>query len=235
MAGFRLARTGVAPADRDVPVDGPASGPVAPARVPVRARRRPAVLAAAVLAVCLGALVSWWAFSSASTAVAVIGVRRDVPRGAVIGQQDLVAVSVGVDPALRPVPAGEWASVVGRYAAVDLAAGGLLTRDAVATVVVPARGQSVVGVALAPGMRPASGLRVGDRVRIVTTPGAQASGDIPVSGAPDVVVAQVVGVGAPGVQDTVVVDVSVPEGGAAVLAARAATGRVALVLDSRER
>ena len=66
----------------------------------------------------------------------------------------------------------------------------------------------------------------------LTTPGDQ--GEVTNE---DPVTVEAVVVGASRVPETgeTVVDVSVPEGDAADLAARAATGRVALVLDTRER
>ena len=72
----------------------------------------------------------------------------------------------------------------------------------------------------------------GDVVRIVTTPGDQ--GEI-TDREPVTIEATVVGVNRVEETGETVVDVAVPEAEAAELAARAATGRVALVLDARER
>ena len=80
---------------------------------------------------------------------------------------------------------------------------------------------------------PGEPLLAGDRVRIVATPGDQGElGDAP----PITIAATVVGLH-PGNDENGqnVVSVLVPEDDAAELAARAATGKVALVLDSRER
>jgi hypothetical protein len=90
---------------------------------------------------------------------------------------------------------------------------------------------SVVGIALAAGMMPAEPLNPGDAVRLVQTPGQQGE----VSGSPVTVMATVVEVQAAKTADLTIVDVLVPSDVAADLAARAATGKVALVLDSRER
>ena len=79
---------------------------------------------------------------------------------------------------------------------------------------------------------PGEPLVAGDRIRVVATPGAQGE----VTDEPPVTIpATVVGVRATAERATSVVSVQVPEGEAAELAARAATGNVALVLDSRER
>jgi hypothetical protein len=90
-----------------------------------------------------------------------------------------------------------------------------------------------VGVSLPPALMPATQLQSGDQVRIVATPGAQ--GDLATGTSPTSIGATVVGVRGPGDNGQIVVDVSVPYDQAAELAARAATGKIALVLDSRER
>jgi hypothetical protein len=92
---------------------------------------------------------------------------------------------------------------------------------------------SVVGVSLPPALMPAVALQSGDQVRIVATPGQQ--GDVAAGATPQSITATVVGVRSAGGSGQSVVDVSVPFEQAAELAARAATGKVALVLDSRER
>lgn len=90
----------------------------------------------------------------------------------------------------------------------------------------------MVGIALEPGLLPATPLQTGDRVRIVQTPGAQGE---PLSKDPWSLDAVVVSVTPTSDGQMTVVDVSVSTGDAARLAALTATGKVALVLDSRER
>ena len=89
-----------------------------------------------------------------------------------------------------------------------------------------------MGISLTPAQMPSEPLYAGDTVRIVTTPGDQ--GEV-TNEDPVTVEAIVVGVSRVPETGETVVDVSVPEGDAADLAARAATRRVALVLDARER
>ena len=200
---------------------------------PPRLRRRPALVAASVAAICLGALLAVWAYTGASTSQDVLAVRTTVHRGELITRADLMTVRISVDPALKPLPASAAESVVGKRAAMDLAAGGLVTAEDVTSAVVPAKGMSVVGVSLPPALMPAAQLQAGDQVRIVATPGAQ--GDVATGTAPISIEATVVGVRGTGDAGQIVVDVSVPHDQGAELAARAATGKVALVLDSRER
>jgi hypothetical protein len=106
----------------------------------------------------------------------------------------------------------------------------VVTQDQVTEQALPAKGSSVVGIALTPGMLPANQIRVGDKVRVVVTPGQQ--GEMP-TGQPDSIEAVVVGVAKDETTGNAIVNVQVPNNEGPMLAARAATGKVALVLDSR--
>jgi hypothetical protein len=136
-------------------------------------RRRPVLVVASVAAICLGALVAVCAYTSLSTASEVVAMRSTVQRGELISREDLIAVRVGVDPALNPIPADQLDSIAGQRAAMDLAAGGLVTKDSVTPTVIPARDMSVVGVALPASLMPGEPLQAGDEVRVVATPGQQ--------------------------------------------------------------
>jgi len=197
-----------------------------------KARRRPWVFALCAALVAAGALGAAFAFTSVNDTQEVIVVARDVQRGEFLEAGDLAVVRVGVDPALTPVPGNRKSELAGSRAAVDLWSGTLLTDSAVTESLVPGEGQSLVGISLTPAQMPSEELYSGDAVRIVTTPGDQ--GEISEK-APVTIEATVVGVSPIVETGETVVDVSVPEGEAADLAARAATGRVALVLDARER
>lgn len=213
----------------------PAAQSAAPAvgtTPPPQLRRRPLVIVAAVAAICLGALLSVWLWTSSSTAVEVLAVRDTVYRGEVLQADDLVTVRVNLDPAIRAVPASSLAEVAGKVAGLDVAAGSLLTEEAVQPAVVPGAGFSVVGVSLAPGLLPAIPLQVGDQVRVVQTPGVQGE---PSKKAPLTITASVTAVTPSPDGQVTVVDLLLPSGRAADLAALAATGKVALVLDSRQR
>lgn len=200
---------------------------------PPKMRRRPLLIVASVAAVCLGALLAVFAFSSMSSAEKVLAVRTTVHRGEVITRDDLMTVQVGVDPALHPMPASSMDVVVGNRAAMDLAAGGLVTKASVTSTVVPAQGMSVVAVSLQSGSLPATGVTNGDRVRLVLTPGQ--NGQFDTSDTPTAVSATVVDEVAGATSGQQVVDVLVPSGQAPDVGAMAATGKVILVLDSRER
>lgn len=209
------------------------SGPAATQLVPPpKLRRRPALVAGAVAAICLGALLAAWAWTATTRTQEVIVARHSIDRGSVITASDLERVRLSADPALSPVPASEFDQVIGQRAALDIAAGGMLTPSSFSSAVIPAEGQSVVGVAVTPAQVPGLTLHNGDHVRVVVTP-AQGE-DLP-AGAPLFNEADVVGVHVDDETGQTVVDLLVPHADAAVLATRAATGNVAIVLDSRER
>lgn len=200
-------------------------GPVP--RSPKLARRPFLVVLAAVL-VAAGALAGGLLWVSATTAGEVVMARQDVARGEVITAQDLGTVRVSVDPSLSTIPAGEMASLVGRRASADLTAGTLVSGTQVSESVVPAPGESVVGVPIAPGLMPVEPLASGDKVRLVRT------GDLPADrAAASPVEASVLRV-TPGDTQTVV-DVVVAADQAVQLAEWAGSGKIALVLDSRAR
>lgn len=208
---------------------GPAATQFAP---PPKLRRRPALVAGAIAAICLGALLAAWAWTATTNTQKVLVARHSIERGSVIEANDLARVQLSADPALKPVPASEFDQVVGQRAALDIAEGGMLTPGSFSSAVVPAEGQSVVGVALTPAQAPGLTLQNGDRVRVVATP-AQGE-DLP-AGAPLVNDAEVVGVHFDDATGQSVVDLLVPRADAAVVATRVATGNVAIILDSRVR
>ncbi len=215
------------------PPPSPTPAPPAPvATARVKARRRPGVVALMAALVAAGALGTAFAFTSVNDTQEVLVVRNDIKRGETIEAGDLAVVRVSVDPALTPVAGSQKAELEGSRAAVDLWSGTLLTEQAVTDNLVPGEGESLVGISLTPAKMPSEPLYGGDVVRIVTTPGDQ--GEV-TDEAPVTIEATVVGVSRVEETGETVVDVAVPEREAADLAARAATGRVALILDARER
>ncbi|MPZ93893.1 MAG: hypothetical protein GEU96_03045 [Propionibacteriales bacterium] len=204
-------------------------GGIAP---PPKLRRRPGMVAIAIVAICLGAVVAGWTWSATTDSQEVLVARADIERGSIIGESDLTTVRLSADPALTPVSADEFESVVGQRAAFDIASGSALTPESFTTASLPPTGQSVVGVALTPAQAPGLALHSGDRVRVVVTPAQD--GDAP-GGTPEYSDAEVVAVHVNEETGETVVDLLVRHEDAAVLAARIATGHVALVLDSRDR
>jgi hypothetical protein len=162
----------------------------------------------------------------------VIVVVNPVARGDVIEQDDLAIADLPLSPStLTPVPQGRINQIRGKQrATVDLLPGQLLTPESFAPDVEPTEGKSIVGVSLSANQMPASTeLKAGDRVRIVETP--VAGGEPPVED-PLAIEAIVRSTIPSDLGDQTVIDVEVDSADAAGLAARAATGRVALILDS---
>lgn len=204
--------------------------PTAPRVVAPKSRRRPALLALGVALVAVGALVTAWLVSSASQHTPVLVLAHDVPFGATLSQSDLAVTDVSVDSTVAVVPAADESSVVGMTAATNLPAGTLLARSSLTAAAPPAAGQLLVGLAVPANRMPAGGLTAGDRILVVDTPAADAD---PPTGPPPTISATVVRVGAADLNGVSVVDVTVATGDGPALAARAATGRIAVVVEPR--
>ena len=194
-----------------------------------RYRRRPALigLGLGLLATC--AAGSAYLSQMSSDAVPVLAIANDVPRGQIIEDTDLATALTTPDPALKPVPASERSRIVGQRAAADLTPGTLLTSAAVTSGDLPAPGQTIVGIAVTEAQMPHERMIPGDNVRVFDTPnpGEKAPKDPPTS-----ISATVVSVSAPTDSAQIIVDVVVDDDVAGPLAARVATGRIAIVLDS---
>jgi hypothetical protein len=197
------------------------------AAAPVRAGRRPLLTLAGVLVVVMAAAGAGWAYLSAGDTVQVLALARTVQAGHQLAVADLTVKAIdeaSVGSALRR---SEASSVVGQYAAVPLLEGQLLVPGAIADALLPAPGTSVVGVPVGPGQMPTTSVQAGDQVLLVSTPAEQ---EAPPKGtAPDSMSATVVSIDPIADSDKVVVNVQVPAEHAAMLAARAATGRIAIV------
>src|SRR4051794_30349309 len=115
---------------------------------PPRLRRRPALVVAAVAVTALGCLLGAWAWSATTDTQEVLAARHTIHRGDVVDSGDIQRIQINVDPALSPLPATAYDEVVGQRAALDIAAGGLLTSEATAGQPMPPKGQSIVGISL---------------------------------------------------------------------------------------
>ncbi|QAY63194.1 hypothetical protein ET495_08025 [Xylanimonas allomyrinae] len=209
----------------------------APAPAPVKAvpppgmRRRPAVLIAGLTLVAVGVVSGWMVWSRDDTTIEVLAARDGIERGQVIASDDVAVARIPSDLGWAVVPASRLDDVVGKRAAVDVAAGTSISADAVTDIQVPADGYSIVGVELSSKQAPGMGLRVGDRVTVVVTPSAATeASDVPAS-----TPAEVAGVSMSVETGNTVLDLLVPQAQSALLAARVATGDFAVVLESRDR
>ena len=196
---------------------------------PPKLRRRPTLFVAGVVATAFGCVLGAWVWSATTNTEEVLAARNTIHRGEVISAEDVQRLRISGDPALEPLPASSYDDIVGQRAALDISAGGLLTSESTSGEPLPPQGQSIVGISLTPAQVPALPMHGGDKVRIIVTPGD--NGDVPAN-TPQFTVAEVIDTGLDETTGNTVVNVLVPYADAGVLAARAATGNVALVLDS---
>ena len=196
----------------------------------VRRRRSYWIVGVALMAVAIvGAVFLVDAMRATST---ILVLARDVPQGETITADDLKTAEVNSDSTIATVAAVDKGRIVGQSAAIPLQIGSALNPSSVTSAVIPSGENTLVGITVTVGKLPAEPLLAGDNVRIVDTPRDQ--DDSPVQG-PVVANAQVVSVREIPETGQTTVDVLVKKDEASWIAARAATNRVAIVLDSRER
>lgn len=218
---------------------GPSAQPVAPPRMVKQRRRRPALIALSIALIATGGLAGAVLYTASGQRTSVVIVRRDVPVGSQITKDDLGQASIALDPAVKSVKAAKAGSLVGQRAAVDLKAGSLLAPSQVTKQSLVKPDEQLVGVSLKPSQLPATPLSPGQKVLVVSTPDPNAVGGSGKStgtdSPPETLPATVVAVGKPATATGVVtIDVAVPASDGPALAARVATGNVALVVASRD-
>jgi hypothetical protein len=140
-----------------------------PSSMVVRAGRRNGKRIAFGVLLVVATVVTFWQVDLRRHAQdSFLAVVRPVAAGQIISDADLSVVRVANSSDLRLLPAGQRAEVVGRTAAVPLAAGSLLTAPQVGEAVWPPAGQAVIAVPVKPGRAPAV-LAAGTRVVVLVT------------------------------------------------------------------
>jgi hypothetical protein len=197
-------------------------------------RRRTPELVVGVLLVAGGALASLVLATSGRERTPVVALAGDVSRGEVIAEDDLTTVHVGSDASIAHTAEDEAATLVGRVAVSDLAAGTVLTPELVAA---PAElvgpGEGTVGLSLEAGQVPSLRLAPGDRVSVVAGADAASGRESGTVARAGVVVAveEITADGQLGAQRRWWVALRAPEDEAAAVAqVVAGGGRVQLVL-----
>lgn len=181
-----------------------------------------------VLAIVLAALGAATLFRAVGPSQEYLAVARDVPVGAQVVSDDLRIVRLNSSPGLSPVPIDQVDRVVGRYAAVSLTAGTLLSMEQLTDQQVPGPGEQLVAIGVSRDRLPGRTLRAGDPVLLVATSAQGAAPDEQ----PRTFDARVHdlqdadGRGA----DLVVVSLLVAERDGAVVASLAAAGQLTVVL-----
>lgn len=198
-----------------------------------RSRGRPAIIGLSIAIILLTGLAVGYLIQSAGQTRSVFVTATALERGDVIEGSDLTTIEVPKNERVEAFNREDSASLIGKYVTNKLSKGNLVGPSAVADAAPVDEGTSIVGVSLSTAQLPPYPLEAGDSIRLIDTPINQ--GDPP-SSTPNSIKAKVVRVSAEADAQTgnTIVAVVVDKDQAADLAARAATGRVALVLDSDE-
>lgn len=189
-------------------------------------RNRTRMLVGALLA--LGsALAAGVLYADAGERRPVLAVAEGVAAGQTIAEADLREVMVAVDGDLAVISADDRGDIVGRTAAVPLAAGSLLAPEHVGDTSLLDPTDALFGALLAEGTYPA-GLRAGDRVLLYALPAAGTDTE----GA-EAVAAVIVDVGAADTPGAVNATIGVAPGDAGPMAIAAGQDRLIVVLAPR--
>lgn len=137
----------------------------------MRGRRSPRLMIVGVLCAVLGALAVTAAFDQANDTHAVVAVARSVPRGVVVGPDDLTTVTIGAVPGVSTIPADQLQALVGQTALVDLPQGSLVGAGWIGAPVMQP-GTSHLGLKLAAGRLPSTAMPPGTKVRLVAVSSA---------------------------------------------------------------
>lgn len=207
--------------------EGPAPSPSDLRESPVKVRRRPAVLAAGVVALVLSILVAVVVVNNLRDTTSVVVTNRDIAKGETISADDLQTRSINADAGIPVVT--DPSTIIDKQAASAIPSGSIINPDQTTLQVLPPEDYTVVAVSLPFQRMPVTGLERGDRVRVVDTPRDQ--GEPPTQG-PIATRGQVIDLAEHPDQGITVVDLLVPEEEGSWVAARAATNRVAIVKDS---
>ncbi len=157
-----LARRTAAPQTAAAPAK-----PTTGARRGPRPRRSPLILLLGVVLAAAGAIASAAIYSHIGQTQEIIAVVSGVYRGEQIERSDLAIVQVRADPTLATVPGTDIDQVVGSYALYDLAPGSTLPSGVYGERPQPPADHSEIGLVLDETQFPNTGLRPGDKVRLV--------------------------------------------------------------------
>lgn len=194
---------------------------------PVKPRRNTRAMLLGVVVAILCGLLAVWAVNRAGTTRSVVVVTSDVAAGDQITEKDLSTTQVNGGEDLSTVPADNLRSLIGRRANTSIPAGSLANDSAFVSRLAPRSGDVILGVALAPGQLPHTGLQKGDVVRIVLTAPDSASKSAPTAAEP--ITAVVLAVGDSDRNGRRLVDLSVPNGDADRAAKAAGTEKIAVL------
>lgn len=194
----------------------------------VKPRRDMRLLALGVILAVIASLVAAALVNRQGSSTSVVVVSKDLKPGERIEAGDLTTTDIVGKPSVQVIRAAEMAGLVGVPVSGDTPTGTLLNRGMLLEDgVKPRIGELIVAVPVTPGQYPASGLRPGDRVRlIVTGGGAQIKGIDPGTAWS----AQVLMVGQPEANGSRTIDLSIREQDADQAAAASGSGSLSIAV-----
>jgi SAF domain len=202
----------------------------APPRIP--GRRNPKWIALGVLALCLGALLSYVVYTRVAAETPVVIMAHTLYRGETVAASDLAVTRLSGETVAKSVPASQLSTLVGRTAVFDLPEGTILTPGAIAEVAIPAEGHAVVGIKLATGRAPAALLTPGSRVRLVALAAVSAADSEAADNLGGKTYQATVIDQAPGADGaSIAINVDVKSGQAPTIATLAASDRLVVIRD----
>jgi hypothetical protein len=205
--------------------------PVTPQPPHLPSRRNPKWIALGVVALCLGALLSYFIYAKVATETAVVAAARTVYRGETIEQGDLATITVRGGSLPHAIPAGQLNDLLGKRAAFDLAEGSAIISTAVTDAAIPAEGRAVIGLKLAPGRAPGNLLQPASRVRLIALPAA-VDGSTTDKLAGTIFVGSVIDQSQAADGMSILVNVDVDAAAAPTIATLAAQDRIVIVRDA---
>lgn len=216
--------TWIPPAPLSAPIPVPKSAP--------RRRWRPGLVALAVALVATGGLSAAYAITLVGSTASYVVVSRHVDAGSKIAGADLAIARISSDPLLRPIPASRQAGVVGKYAAVELFPGALLTDGQLVDVPLGGSGTYLISIGVSPSKVPAQRVKPGTKVVLVATPAQTfVQNQQPTTGPPQTFQGTVVDVKTSDDKNGLVyVNVAVAKNDGAMVATLAAAERLVIVL-----
>lgn len=213
------------------------AAPYAIPRVAPQRRWRPALVWLAIALIAAGGLIAARVLSTVGSTAEYLAVSRRVDVGATLQAADLTTVRITVDPALKPIKAADVSKAVGKFAAVGLTPGTLLTEGQLTDQAVPGPGKQLVGISLSEERVPSERIVPGDTVLLIITaddavaitPQQQQQGN---GAAPQTIKATVVDVRAGVKEGSTLLNVAVPDRDGPLVAARSAAGRIVVSLTT---
>ncbi|MEV4665683.1 SAF domain-containing protein [Micromonospora echinofusca] len=182
--------------------------------------------------VAAGGLIAAAVLRTVGTTAEYLAVSTTVEVGSVVDRSDLSTVRITVDPALKPIRASAADQVIGRFAAVALVPGTLLTQAQLTDTAVPDQGQQLVGLSLPQERLPAERVKPGAEVLLIVTTDDRTVSNQQQTAAPMSIKATVVDVRAGAKEGITLLNVAVAERDGPLVASRAAAGRIVVALTT---